>query len=122
MGRGWHSGWCGSWCHNGDRIFDSACSEIMKYRIWAVVGIAVGKIGYGQRLAWWLVMRWLLMPKMSSYSILHSRNHTNSNKRIIVYYVGPQIGMNPKPILRLPDLETDLGSPRVDAKTILLFH
>ncbi len=26
-------------------------------------------------------------------------------------YVGPQIGMNPKPILGLPDLETDLGSP-----------
>jgi hypothetical protein len=27
-------------------------------------------------------------------------------------YVGPQIGMNPKPILGLPDLETDSGSPR----------
>jgi hypothetical protein len=29
-------------------------------------------------------------------------------------YVGPQIGMNPKPILGLPDLETDSGSPRSD--------
>ena len=29
-------------------------------------------------------------------------------------YVGPQIGMNPNPILGLPDLETDSGSPRSD--------
>jgi hypothetical protein len=29
-------------------------------------------------------------------------------------YVGPQIGMNPKLILGLPDLETDSGSPRSD--------
>ena len=28
--------------------------------------------------------------------------------------VGPQIGMNPKPILGLPDLETNSGSPRSD--------
>jgi len=26
-------------------------------------------------------------------------------------YVGPQIGMNPIPILGLPDLEVNLGSP-----------
>ena len=32
----------------------------------------------------------------------------------ITFYVGPQIGMNPKPILGLPDLETDSGSPRSD--------
>ena len=35
-------------------------------------------------------------------------NHSNA-------YVGPQIRMNPKPILGLPDLETDLGSPRSDS-------
>jgi hypothetical protein len=29
-------------------------------------------------------------------------------------YVGPQIGMNPKPILGLPNLEINLGSPRSD--------
>ncbi len=29
------------------------------HQIWAVVGIAVGKIGYRQRLAFWLV--WLLV-------------------------------------------------------------
>ena len=38
------------------RIFDSTWSEIMEYRMWAVVGIAVGKIGNGQRMACWLVM------------------------------------------------------------------
>ena len=59
MKRGWHWGWCGSWCHNKKRIFDSTWSEIMYYRIWTVVGIAVGKFGYGQRLALGLV--WLLV-------------------------------------------------------------
>jgi hypothetical protein len=29
MGTGWHWGWCGSWCHNEIRIFDSTWSEIM---------------------------------------------------------------------------------------------
>ena len=56
MGRGWHWGWCGSWCHNKKRLFDSTWSEIMEDRMWAVVGIAVGKIGNGQRMACWLVM------------------------------------------------------------------
>ncbi len=29
MNRGWHWGWCGSWCHNEIYIFDSTWSEIM---------------------------------------------------------------------------------------------
>ena len=32
----------------------------------------------------------------------------------LIVYVGPQIGMNPIPILGLPDLETNSGSPRSD--------
>ncbi len=31
----------------------------------------------------------------------------------LTYLFGPQIGMNPKPILGLPNLETNSGSPRL---------
>ena len=65
MGRGWHWGWCGSWCFKEKRIFNSTWSDIMEYRMWAVVGIAVGKIGNEELLALGLV--WLLVSQQSSY-------------------------------------------------------
>ena len=42
-------------------------------------------------------------------------------KKLAHICVGPQIGMNPKPILGLPDLETDSGSPRSDMGIAFLF-
>ena len=37
-----------------------------------------------------------------------------SDKHCRGVYVGPQIGMNPKPILGLPDLEINSGCPHTD--------
>jgi hypothetical protein len=48
MGRGWHWGWCGSWCHNKKRIFDSTWSEIMEAAgsaEWMPVLMRTGEIG-----------------------------------------------------------------------------
>jgi hypothetical protein len=48
----------------------------------------------------------------TDYSGQNSQNRKLSNDNDGIY-VGPQIGMNPIPILGLPDLEIILGSPRI---------
>jgi len=46
------------------------------------------------------------------HSKVRTPNTQTQKPRSIV--VGPQIGMNPIPILGCPDLEINLGSPRID--------
>jgi hypothetical protein len=65
-------------------------------------------------------------PKRYVTNFLDKSHYTKCNKSpytstylpmctyVFIIYVGPQIGMNPKPILGLPDLETNSGSPRSD--------